>query len=352
MLRDKIVPDRVPEFAPPVAIILVNFNGWQDTIECMEACLKLKYPRFKIIVSDNASEDGSIDRLIAWSNGDQAIPFTSKVGQELAMPPTNKPIAVELLRDGCAARNRSFNELAPITLIELKRNAGFGAGNNAGIKLAYECGAEYFWLLNNDTVPDPDALEGLVTRCLTEPSVGLCGSLVAFYDQPETLQLAGGCSYYPTIGLARRIAGDMPRRASPNQQIVEAKLDYVFGASCLVTRPFIDKVGLMEEDYFLYCEEIDWRYRAKGKFRLAFSADSLVYHKAGRSIGSKSIKKERSPNSSYYLWRSRAMITRRYHKYGFPGLLLLGAAAILGELARGRINKARMIYRGMLGLSK
>ncbi|WP_127904412.1 glycosyltransferase family 2 protein [Solirhodobacter olei] len=334
--------------APPVAIVILNWNGWRDTIECLETCLKLHYPRFRIILCDNASTDGSIDRFADWAAGRVAARPEGSIGNALVEPQVPKPVALDI-RASAEVSGGTFDDLSPVTLIRTGANLGFAGGNNVGLDFAHRHGAAHFWLLNNDTVADPMALSALVARVTDAPAIGLCGSRIAFYDAPRTLQLAGGCSYHPSLGLARRIAADRPMDNAPAATEVEARLGYVSAASCLVSKAFLEEIGPMTEDYFLYCEEIDWAWRARGRFRLGYAPDSVVYHKAGRSAGSKSVGRGRGVTSSYYLWRARRMTVRRFHSYGLPGLSAMALITSAALLLRGRPAAARATMSGLLG---
>ena len=264
-----------------------------------------------------------------------------------SMPPGPKPVAVRTIDAKDAADPGAFVPRG-MTLIRNGANLGFAAGNNIGLRHALALGAQYVWLLNADTVAAPGALRALVARADADPEIGLCGSLLCYYHAPHVIQEAGGCAYYPLVGIARRIAAEVDVSRAPRVADVERQLGYVSAASCLVTRRFIDEVGPLCEDYFLYSEEIDWATRGRPNFRLGYSPDSIVYHKKGRTTGSKSVGAARSPASAYYLWRSRRRFTGRYRPFGLPGLFAAGLSATLLEAGRGRLTTARAILSGLL----
>ncbi|MBD3625659.1 MAG: glycosyltransferase family 2 protein [Rhodobacteraceae bacterium] len=338
---------------PPVAIILLNWNGWRDTLECLESCLKLDYPNVRIILCDNASTDGSVERVREWAEGSLPAPVEGEPGRRFAQPPAAKPVRLDILSAAEAkAGARPFENLPALTVIETGENGGFAAGNNVGLDYASRCGARYHWVLNTDTVVAPEALGALVERMERDPGIGQCGSRLAFYDQPDTLQLAGGCAYYSAFGMARRLGADRPREAAPDAATVERRLGFVSAASCLVSDAFFRDIGPMCEDYFFYCEEIDWALRSRGRFRLGYAASSHVYHKAGRSAGSKGADRGRSAFSTYHLWRARRMVTRKYHPYGLPGLAVLAVSSAGLSLVSGDLGSANAIMRGVLGLAR
>ncbi|MEM6407574.1 MAG: glycosyltransferase family 2 protein [Pseudomonadota bacterium] len=335
-----VAPDARPVGEPSsVAIIILNWNAWADTIECLESLARLDYPNFHIFVCDNASSDASLERLQQWRQG------------ALCILPERPEFAHYVTPPGfltTTAPSAGIPSTLPVTVIENPSNAGFAAGNNAGLRQALAEKFDYFWVLNADTIVEPDALTQLMSRMQAVDGAGLCGSLLCYYDDPSVIQEAGGCASYPMIGLSRRLAAEKKRSDDIDWRALEAKLGYISGASCLVSRDFLQTVGLMSEAYFLYCEEIDWATRAKGKFSLALAETSIVYHKKGASTGSKSHGRTRSPSSSYYLWRARRRFSQTYAPLGLIALCALGFAASLKSLLRGDTESARAILMGLV----
>ncbi|MEM9425131.1 MAG: glycosyltransferase family 2 protein [Pseudomonadota bacterium] len=329
--------ETVPE-ASAVAIIILNWNAWADTIECLESLARLDYPNFHIFVCDNASSDASVDRLQQWVRGELCILPARPGFAEYVIPPGFQTKPAPLAESVTNAR---------LTIIENPSNLGFAAGNNAGLRQALEAGFDFFWVLNADTVVEPDALTHLVSRLEAVEGAGLCGSLICYYDDPSVIQEAGGCASYPLIGLSRRLAADKKRSDDFDWRALEAKLGYISGACCLVSRDFLETVGLMSESYFLYCEEIDWATRAKGQFSLALAENSIIYHKKGLSTGSKTHGRTRSPSSSYYLWRARRRYSQTYAPLGLVALFGFGLAASLKSLLRRDTASARAILTGL-----
>lgn len=321
----------VPEM-PAVAIIVLNWNAWADTIECLESLARLDYPNFHIFVCDNASSDGSLARLQQWAQGELCI-LPARAGfAKYVTPPGFK---------STAALN------ARLTVIENSSNLGFAAGNNVGLRRALKDGFDLFWVLNADTVVESDALTHLASRLETVEGAGLCGSLICYYDDTSVIQEAGGCATFPFIGLSKRLAAEKKRSDDFDWRALEAKLGYISGASCLVSREFLETVGLMSEAYFLYCEEIDWATRAKGQFSMTLAENSIIYHKKGLATGSKTRGRTRSPSSSYYLWRARRRYNQTYAPLGLVTLFGLGLAASLKSLLRGDTASSRAILTGL-----
>ena len=137
-----------------VYVILLNWNGWKDTIHCLESLFRSDYSDYRVIVCDNASTDGSMEKIKAWAEG-KVMPDEELNDQlkPLVFPPVAKPIAyVEYNRAEAEAGGNGSEKNTPLVLIQNGSNDGFSAGNNVGIRYALKKNADYIWLLNNDTV--------------------------------------------------------------------------------------------------------------------------------------------------------------------------------------------------------
>lgn len=333
-----------------VYILLVNWNGWLDTIECLESVFRLDYPDVRVVVCDNASDDGSLERIREWADGRLAAPYGASLSlRYLPRPPVAKPLSwVEL--DRIPAENGGNLALDPqLALIRSERNLGFAGGNNVGLRYAMSRGdAGFIWLLNNDTVTDGRALSALVSRIQEAPGAGMCGSTLLFYDRPDIVQALGGGYYLPCFAVAWHL-GQRRQFAMPSRpQRVERCLSYINGASLLVTAGFVREIGLMCEDYFLYFEELDWTLRASGRFSLAYAPDSLVYHKVGRSIGTRSHPGSKSLTCDYHNLRNRLIFTRRFYPWALPAVRVGLGVEALARLLCGRPRRAWMAIRLML----
>jgi len=131
---------------------------------------------------------------------------------------------------------------------------------------------------------------------------------------------------------------------------VEQQLSCVVGAAMLVSRPFLEQVGLMREDYFLYYEEIDWATRAKGRFKLGYAPRSVVFHKEGASIGTTA--SGGSPLSMFYLFRNRIRFTWRFHRPYLPVVLAVALLDVAKMVWRRRWPQAAAALRGVLQLGQ
>jgi GT2 family glycosyltransferase len=211
-----------------------------------------------------------------------------------------------------------------------------------------------FWLLNNDTVVAPDTAAALLTEMDATPGIGMCGTTVLYYWRPAIIQALNGLRYNPLRGTAAAIGGGQPADAPYDKRAVAAATDFVLGASLAVSRSFLETIGLMEESYFLYFEELDWATRNErlgtNRFTTAFADQARVWHKEGGSIGSSSVKGQRSAFSDYWLTRSRLGYVRRFSPWLLPWHWLLTIALAGRRLLRRQPDKARTVLRALLGL--
>lgn len=215
---------------PLVYVLVLNYQSWPDTLRCLGALECLSYPNFRVLVLDNASPNDSVPRI------------------QTAFP--------------------------NIELIRLERNLGFAGGNNVGIRRALADGADYVWLLNPDTLADPQSLSAMVQLAQSDPQIGAVGSVLYQMNQPQQVQVWGGGEVVLHWGLIRLLS-------SPEQI---SRLSYLSGASVLLERTALERVGLLDEGFFMYGEDADLGLRLKkAGFKLAVASDSRVLHQGSTS---------------------------------------------------------------------
>ncbi len=303
--------------APRVHIVVLNWNGWRDTTACLEAIQRLDHPAVTAIVCDNGSTDGSPDRFDEW--------------------------AARPREDGWTVRRHRDGPLAPasggaIVFVDNGANLGFAGGCNVGIRLALtDPDCAYVWLLNNDTIPDPHALTAMVETCARDPRIGICGSQVRFAGARQRVQSQGGRlnRWFCTTHLLAAGAAPEPAVAE-----LDGPIDFVPGASMLVPRAYLEHVGLMAEEYFLYFEEIDWAERGRRRFRFAIEPASVVYHIGGASIGNASDVGDRGLRADWYLLRGRLMFARKFYKRFLPTVYAGMLVSIARRFVRGDRRRA------------
>jgi len=315
-----------------VYFIILNWNAWKDTVECLESLMRQTYPDYRIVVCDNGSADESIERVVAWSKGTLLASGDNHELKRLITPPVEKPIDYVLVKPG-DLYDSERHARQKLIIIENGENMGFAAGHNTGLRYALsDPEFKYAWVLNNDTVIEPDALSKLVGFLKKNQDVGICGSLLLRYSDPDQVQIVGGGSYRRWLG---RIVLQPKRRRSDVETANISHINYISGASMFVTRDFLENIGLMEERYFLYHEEMDWSFRAAGRYKLGVARDSIVYHKLGASSGTSRQIVNRSLISEQYATYSRVLFTKKLTPLALPIVLVLIMAGILYRFATG-----------------
>lgn len=237
---------------PLVYIILLNYNGYKDTIECVESLERITYSNYKIIIVDNASSDES------------EIILKEKFSQHI--------------------------------YIQTGSNLGFAGGNNVGIEYALKNGADYVCLLNNDTIVERDFLEPLVENAEKDKYIGVVSGKICYYNEPNKIWFAGG-SINPWTGITKHFKLNQIDKGKENVQITTG---YVTGCLMLVKREVIINVGMMNDKYFLYYEETDWNVRIRRYgYKIIVDYRSKIYHKISASTS------KVSNLTTYYFIRNR-----------------------------------------------
>lgn len=333
-----------------VYVILVNWNGWGDTVECLESLLRSEPEGVRVIVCDNGSTDGSLEHLKSWAAGGVEALAPAGPLQRFSFPPVAKPVSCRVLTREEAEEGRGDARDAALTIIDTGANLGFAGGNNVGLRFALSRDDfRYAWLLNNDTVVAPGALARLVERMEEMPQAGICGSTLLRYEEPHRVQAHGGGYYCRWIALPWHLGRLKKAGDRVDRRKVEGAMNYVVGASMLVSKNFLQEVGLLCEDYFLYFEESDWAMRARGRFRLAYAPESVVYHKIGGSIGTSSDPRDKSLACDFYSARNRIFFTRRFFPAALPTVYLSLLGTLLTRALLGKWDRVLLIARVLAG---
>ncbi|WP_296623018.1 glycosyltransferase family 2 protein [Marivirga sp.] len=245
---------------PLVTIISVHFNQLALTESFIKSVLNQLYLSYELIIIDNGSLKEPIDPLI------EKYPM--------------------------------------VDFIISEENLGFAGGNNLGIEKAK---GEFLFFLNNDTEIEENTIEILVEHFSKNPECGMLSPKIKYYDT-NTLQYAGSGKVNLYNGRIIRIGYKEEDRGQFDSVY---KTEIIHGAAMMVSRHFINTVGMMSSEFFLYYEEIDWCHQAKeAGIEIWFNGNSTVYHKESMSIG------KNSPLKTYYMSRNRLLFMRR-HTHGF-----------------------------------
>lgn len=271
--------------AARVAIVVLNWNGWKDTLACIASLQALTYSDFRIVLVDNGSTDGSVGHF------------------QRVLP------SVELLQTGA--------------------NLGFGGGCNVGMRYALAQGADFVWLINSDATVDPGALSALVRVADQNPSAAAVGSVLFDADAVTRVQLWGGGMVGLWLGRSVHC-----RAAGP--------IDFVSGASVLLRSTALEKVGLFDEaSFFMYWEDTDLGFRLrKAGWKLAVAEDSKIWHKQSTSLGLG------NPLLDEYATRSCVRFLRRHAPMPFVSVGLMLVRMVVKRILIARPDRLRAVLRG------
>lgn len=286
-----------------VCAIVVNWNGWRDTLACVDSLLALAQAPGTIVVCENGSSDDSARRLA----------------------------------EGLAQRGGTVH------LLQLHANLGYAGGLNAGIAWARErTQARWFWLLNNDLCALPGALSELLAAHRQVPGAGLVGSVLLEWDAPSPVQAVGGrYRKWLGVGVHATAVVDAPDG-------VCLAMDYPVGASLLVGTEYLDRVGPMEDSYFLYYEEIDWVERGRRHgLRPVIALRSRLRHKEGASTGSQGGVRHKSLLSEHYGVVNRLRVTRRFWPQYLPVVWASLLAVAADRVLHREYPRAALVLRLM-----
>jgi GT2 family glycosyltransferase len=244
---------------PYVISVILNTNRCDDTLECIASLQQSTYKHHHIIVLDNHSTDGSVEAI-------------------------------------CSTYPR-------VQMIRLTDNHGYAGNNNVGIEAALKQNADWILVLNEDTILAPDCLEQLVAFGESNPNIGMVGPMVYHHDEPDVIQSAGGwVDRYWESGHLGKDEKDQSQFSQPHS------VDWLTGCSILVRRTVVEQVGMLDERFFIYCEEEEWCLRArKGGWRLVHVPQAKLWHKG--------VKRDYNPNPSviYYMTRNHFLMLAKHH---------------------------------------
>ncbi|MDW7691032.1 glycosyltransferase family 2 protein [Flammeovirgaceae bacterium SG7u.111] len=296
-----------------VYITLVNWNNYNDTVECIASLTKLQDPNFQILIVDNGSSNGSVEVFKDLMTGEcKEQEYTDYLKEKIG------DVDITVLNEDHTIQfehktSRESNPFQhPVLVVNKLQNAGFAGGQNACFKYIMEQGDySYAWMLNNDTEVVPDSLSTMVTEIESDEKIGMVGSVLIYHGEKEKIQTIGGGKFYPLLSATKLQYKNMHISELDNVTKEEAveKLDFLMGASVLVRKEVLDEVGLIDEEYFVYVEEMDWMHRMKKEgWKLSVALDSKVFHKDSSST--KDIKE-----FYYYQLNKNHMIFLKKH-YG------------------------------------
>ena len=308
-------------------IIIVNYNSWGDTLECLESLKNNLYRDFQIILIDNNSQNNSTKKLLSKF-------YDLKIGFKFY----NLEEDLLIQKESCLIKNATFQN--PIIFIHSDINRGFAGGNNIALRYLMDKKVQddsRIFLLNPDTTIENDALLNLMN---IKERVFISGCHIKSYDDHSI-------SYYG----AYRFNIPLGKLIQIKNPISESKLiDYIHGGALFTNMATLNIIGLMPSEYFLYWEETDWCYNAKQNgVPLIICENAIVYDKVGTSIG-------RGTLAYYYYSRNGFIFYEKYFKkyillLFFSQLARLGVAMLKGrrKIAKGYFLGIRDYIQGKKG---
>jgi GT2 family glycosyltransferase len=247
---------------PLVYIIVLNWNGHLDTMRCVASLEQQDYPNLRILIIDNGSTDDSL--TVMKGLGDR------------------------------------------VTLIELPQNLGYTGGNNHAMRVAFDRGAEYVWLFNNDAIAETDTLSRLIAACEADPKIGLASPLIREEDNHDAIQFACGLFdlatpvYTPCYVL---------EQAQAWQTQYSDRIALV-GTAMLIRRSVFEKIGVLDDRIFAYWEDIDYSIRsALAGFRNIMVFETSIFHPSKSSIASPN---DVRPHYYYFMTRNEILMWRTF----------------------------------------
>jgi GT2 family glycosyltransferase len=287
-----------------VAVLIVSYRSLDDLLVCLSALGESTHPNFRVVICENGG-----------------------------------PAAFEKVR---AALPKTLSKGQSVSIWEAPGNLGYAGGVNFALDHAGD--ADAYWILNPDTQPAPDALASMIER-LKAGDCGMVGHDLVLTD--GRLASRGGGQWRPLTARAISIDKGAQRTSAVDPTHAEGRIGYLVGASILVSADALKIAGRMRDDYFLYCEEVEWCLRAVRRgVKLGYAPGAVVVHAHGTSTGGGGQLRDRSKLSVYLIARNRVLVTRDM----FPERLALTRWLILGHLV-AKFLKARAARQLLYALS-
>jgi GT2 family glycosyltransferase len=285
---------------PHVAVVVLCWNGREDTLACLASLERMAWSRLSLIAVDNGSTDGTVEAIAA-----------------------------------------AFPEVA---VIRSEENLGFAEGNNLGLRAAIDGGADYVLILNNDTIADALLIEALVSEAQRRPDAGALCPLIRYVDPPDLIWYAGA-RFDPRAVHNGRHTGYGERDAGQYHAVRE--IGRATGAAMLVSRRVVEEVGYLDPELFLQVEDVEWSLRMRGAgYRILFVPAGQVWHHVSVASGG-----ERAPDTAYYEIRNTLAVCARHAPLPWPAhtrreLGVLAVHMFHARLAPRRLDNARAVLEG------
>ncbi len=337
---------------PKVSIILLNWNGWQDTIECLESIYQIDYSNYCVVLVDNASEDNSIKKIKDYCEGKLEIKsnyFDYKI--------TNKPFKIveftekEIMNSELSEKPFIGTSNKELIIINNDKNHGFAKGNNIGIDFVLkDLKSDYILLLNNDTVVDKSFLDVLVNFGEENQKVGILGPMVCDYNEKNVIQSAGALICWKTGRIILLHENELDDGNLSNR----IDVDYVEGCALLIKKELLTDLKLLREDYFSYWEETEFCVRVKKlNYDITCIPTAKIWHKKSKTV------KKITGFYEYYYMRNMFLFMKEHSKssdyvifllyfFGIRFWFLMGLYLIYYRNLKGTISILKGLAQGII----
>lgn len=323
-----------------VAILIVGFRNPQDVQACLVALCRLAgEPSFDVFVCENGGINSFHELCDALTGPEGPCIGISHGSPESLSSPSGRLAQIKCL----ALKGRPSR----VWIGCATENLGYAGGINVWLdRLRAIPDWEGIWILNPDAEPEPGALRALVERAVAG-SKGMVGSTIVSSDNRNYIRCRAGHHWrklrtsLALIGLGEPVNGPM------NLQAIEAALDCIAGGSMYVTRACLEKIGPMDERFFLFYEDADWSIRAKS-CGLGYARDSIVLHKGGTTIGSARLRAERSRLSVYLESRNHLHFVRMHWRRYLPIAIVMGCVEAITYLVARSPGNFKAAVNGLL----
>jgi N-acetylglucosaminyl-diphospho-decaprenol L-rhamnosyltransferase len=339
-MRDSLSLERgVMSDGDRVAVIIVGFRNAGDVCECITALSRCNQKNFDVFVCENGGDEAfrtlceTFDRNGSFlDNGHSQSSFlSSQVSAE------NKFSRVASYR---------LRDTGVLTVVgEAAENLGYAGGINSWLRLLLEQPYAGFWILNPDTLAEPDALTEMV-KYARASGKGMVGSRIVAANDPFLVQ-SRGLRWRPVRASTEAVDINAPASLVPDIKKLENLLDAPSGASFYVTRECVEQIGLMDERYFLYFEDLDWGMRAKEKCGLGYAYLAVVRHQGGTTIGPTRKRAEQTALTVYLEFRNRVLFVKRRYPAWYPWTVFVLTLRALEYSIAGSLGNTKMAFRGI-----
>jgi GT2 family glycosyltransferase len=306
----------------------------------LESIYKLEYTNFQILLIDNSLTQISVNSIINWAKG--TLPVENSLFPKLLEPFVLKPISYIYVDEDNL--DLTLNYAERLVLIKANKNKGFAAGNNIALRAINNIKDNCFiWLLNNDTIVKADTLSQLVDYYdNSDIKPGIIGNKLFYYYNEDKLNGIGG-TYNKWLGISNHMGESEIDSGQYDHIDYNKSVQYVIGASMFISKAFLADVGILNEDYFLFFEEIDWVQRSKvNNWKLGFAPKSVLFHKESASI---SPEAEKSILFETSFLSSKLIFTIKYFKRALPLIYLTIIWMLFNRLRRKQFNKLMPIVK-------